>query len=701
MFPQPMLARPSGWRWWPCVLVALVLNFATNSDAGAQIVGRGREAEVLRLLDPYADGKSVTPQVRLVGVRIGHDHVAIQLAEEPTPTGKRGELRLLPAAKPTAGSFAVQTTAPTAALRAAADAVAAAVQSHDDGKFFDRGGKQVVPTPTALPAWMAPSVAALWALVALAVLSLALRHGRRLAAWLAAALVLVVAARARQQVPFTPLHADDHAWLDAAVGLGDPDVAGAALRQLTSYGPSWVLLQRWTAPLFGSDLEALGRWSTAVGALAAVFSALAAARLTGKLRHGWLPGLLVAWLPVAVRVGRSESAVVLAQLLLACAVLLAPGRRLLEQLGAAAAILLLTTGHPLGPVFAGAGVLAVWGLRRPEDDGDGAGHSPAPLEQPALPAPEPRSAGPKRRRIDLATTFLPPLVWLAGAAWLYGQQPALVGERLQATDRALPLPSNPWLFWLWWRADYGSSAALVLAFVGPLRWPRTSKWRRLWLFGALSAGAVAGWLVIACLTDALRYQAPLAPLLAVGLATWGISSNPDAPDQRAWWQAPAMLLLLWQLIGQPVGLRIDDAQAQSWRHLRRELADATGAVQFVVPERKDDGGSHVVLDAPRGLLWAGGPTATVRQTGDFAQDCRDGVAQPPTWLYLSSTCAVRPASGVPGPCRELEALIDHTQPVRSAIVRPLPRLGDDSLRGEFHDYLSESVDFRLARAKCP
>lgn len=708
--PQCAAVQPSR-RFWSalaplfCALV-LLPAWLWPSAAEAQIVGRGREAEVQRLFAPFGDGLPITPAVRLTGIRIGHDEIVVQLAEAATGTSPRGgDLRLMPfgkrAAEPTApapsGSFQFAVRAPSVALGEAAGLLADAVRRNDDGQFFARGGKQAAPEAPPPPLWVVWTVAAMWGLVALAVAALALRHRQRLAAWLFAAVILVLAARARQDVLFTPLHADDHAWLDAAIGLANPDVAGAAHRLLGRYGPSWVLLQRWTAPLLGDDLEALGRWSTVVGALAAVLSGIAAARLTGLLRHGWLPALVVAWLPVSVRVGRSESAVVLAQLLLAAVVLLAPGRRWLEQLGCLAAIALLATGHPVGPVFAAAGVAAVWALRRPPNLTSanlptGAGHFPA--------LPGPAGTGPGLlRRVDWPTAVLPSLGWLCAAGWLLRQQQALLGERLDMTKQVLPIPGEPWAFWLWWRSDYGSAMVLGLSFVGPLLWTQVSRWRRLWLVLALLAGSVAGWLVVACLTDALRYQAPLAPLVAIGLATWGVAREGGVP--RPFWQPLAMLGVVWQLIGQPAGLRLDDAQAQSFRHLQHIWSDANGEVQFLLPDQGEYANRRVVMDAPRGRLWAGGPRTTARSVVDFVQDCRDGVTQPPAWLYLSSTCAVVPAEGQGDICASLHAVIDHAHPVRSAIVKPLRPLGAFGLRGEFHDYRSDVVDFRLARAKCP
>lgn len=690
------------------LLVAILQAVCGVGAAQAQIVGRGREAEVQQLLTPFADGRPVSAQVKLTGIRIGHDHIVVQLAEDVTGSApQRGDLRMLPVGKQSAaqqalaasGSFAFEARTPTPALATAAGLVADAVRRNDDGQFFARGGKQAAPEAPPPAPWVVWTVATLWGAVALAVVLLVLQHSRRLASWLFAAVVLVLAARARQDVLFTPLHADDHAWLDAAIGLANPDVTGAANRLLGRYGPSWVLLQRWTAPLLGEDLEALGRWSTMVGALASVFAGLAAARLTGLLRHGWLPALVVAWLPVSVRVGRSESAVVLAQLLLAVVVLLAPGRRWFEQLGCMAAIALLASGHPVGPVFAAAGVAAVWALRRP---------LPAPQEAaveagaghfPALPAPNASHAPRRSARLDWFTAVGPALAWLLAAAWLIQQQQALLGDRLDTTKRWLPIPGEPWTFWLWWRSDYGSAVALTLAFAGPLFWTAVSRWRRLWLFCALLAGSVGGWLVVACLTDALRYQAPLAPLVAVGLATWDVTRA--GATGRPFWQSLAMLGVVWQLIGSPEGLRIDDAQAQSFRHLRQIWSQGAGDVQFLLPDQGEYASRRVVMDAPRGRLWTGGPRAVVRSAVDFVQDCRDGVPQPPAWLYLSSTCAVVPAQGQADVCASLQPLVDHQHPVRAAIVRPLPPLSAHGLRGEFHDYRSDSVDFQLARAKCP
>lgn len=679
----------------------------------SQVIGRGREAEVAALLAPLRDGAEVTSGVWLTGIQIGHDRWTVTLATSPTVTAASAQTRLLfqPLGRQSAdaqqhvlgqtASFSVVASAATGPLLVGQNQVLRAVQANDRGGFFARGDKEAAVEAPALAAWVPPIVAALWLVVGLGLLWLALQHYKRWGAWLLAAGLLMAAARTRQSVPWTPLHADDHAWLEAAIGLNNPDVVGAGQRLFAGYGPSWGLLQQWTAPLLGADLEALGRWSTILGSLAAVLAGLAAARLTGSVWSGLLPGLAVAWLPVAVRVGRSESTLVVAQVLVAAGLILGQGRTAMEQVATAAILLLLATGHPLGPVFAGGLLLAIWALRQsrsPEHLGAG------PSVQVVYPAlPSPNAAKPSGiswlYRVDWVSLVPFGVAVVAGTGWLYAQQTALLGQRLTATDQILPLPGAPWQFWLWLDAGWGSWALVALAALGAASWPGQPRWRRASLLMALVVTATGGLLVIACLTDAARYQAPLAPLLAVCMATLWVRRPLEQP--RPFWVNLGALVVVWQLLGTPAGLQQMDAQAQSWQHLRRELAQTTGQLQFLIPERTGQHRGHVVLDAPRGLLWAGGPQATVRQVPDFLQDCRDGIQQPPAWLYLSAACAVQPAPGQQRVCQELESLMDHTQPVRSALIRPLPPLLPEGLRGEFHTFMADSVDFRLARARCP
>ncbi|MBM4342190.1 MAG: hypothetical protein FJ100_02300 [Deltaproteobacteria bacterium] len=776
------------------------------------VIARGREADVLRLLAPFRDGQPVADTgVVLDNVRIGADSVAVDLRDA---AGQSATVTLRPALAGGPKAFSVQAPSAPDRLGLATDLVAAAIARNDDGSFFRHAtsGPTTVTAASAAPAGPAPEfatplgylTAGLWVVLAAAMVAKALRRPRTWSALVFGGVLLVVAAAARRAAPFTPLHADDHAWLEIAVGLGLPGADTGAHRLLTEYGPAWWQLQRWTAPLWGNDHEALGRWAAALGALATVLAVLAARRATTR----WLPalaaGALMVWSPLAVRVGNSESTLVVAQFLVAAALWLASppyearsGRW--DTVGVLAALGLLASGHPLGPVFAVGAGLCAWALSiRPHgatssrvfrDLNRGGDHSTVWNDGEILhPGAEPPPPSP--RQIDVSSNFgdlneggdrstarndgtfpnpgalavlrpsgkpstssnfahlneggdrstpqhhsaqpqsaaglraaLPSgnnlLALAAGfglvaglVAWRMAGQAELVGSRLAATGW-LPVPRGFWLYELWWNRAWAPAAlttAGALAGLGGLYAQRLVHGRAVarWSLAAMLAGLVAlgiaGLLVVACVTDAVRYQAPMAAAWVVVIA-FAPRMAELASDRVRPWLGLAVLAALGigvlQCLWSPFGADALDAQGQGYAILRRELGQETGDLWLLAPEREPGERRHVVMDVPVGAWTRAGPVSHRVSTDEYRAACAAGRPPSPAWVWLGPACEAIDLPGLATPCAELAPLLDASQPARSGFVRPWSGTMAQGLPGEFHSYPGDTVPWRLARARCP
>lgn len=762
------------------------------------LIARGREADVLRLLAPFRDGQAVADTgVVLENVRIAADTIAVELRD---PAGQAATVTLRPAASGGSKAFALESPKAAGKLGVAVDLVVAAVAKNDGGQFFrtQQTTAAAISPAQAAPAGPVPEfatplgyvTATLWAVLAAAMLAKALRRPRTWSALVFGGILLVIAAAARRAAPFTPLHADDHAWLEIAVGLGLPEADRGAHRLLAEYGPAWWQLQRWTSPLWGSDHEALGRWAAALGALATVLAVLAARRVTTR----WLPalaaGALMVWSPLAVRVGNSESTLVVAQFLVAAALWLASppyearaGRW--DAVGVLCAVGLLATGHPLGPAFAVGAGLCAWALSvrpaagalaqaaaGPAHPGDAAPQSDGPLrlagpsdfkdlnngevhstpwnnsDHPidgVLAVADRSGAAPaasnfadlnkggdhstddnhssSTRAANLAFAWLPArhnlAILVVGAAfvggliaWRLSTQTELVGNRLAATGW-LPVPRGFWLYELWWHAAWGPPAlttAAALAGLGGLYAQRLVHGRAVALWSALAMAAgmaalgVAGLLVVACVTDAVRYQAPMAAAWVVLIAFAPRFADLASDRARPWLGLAVMAALgigVLQCLWTPFGATAMDAQAQGYAILQRELGNEKGDLWLLVPERKPGERRHVVMDVPVGAWSRTGPVSHRVSTDEYRAACASGRPPSPAWVWLGPACEAIDLPGLPTPCAELTPLLDASQPARSGFVRPWGGTMAQGLPGEFHTYASDTVPWRLARAKCP
>lgn len=775
--------------------LVLTLLLVPTAVFAQQFIGPGREADVLALLAPYRDGAAVVPGVVLQAVRIEPQRVVLEVGDDK---GGRAQLILLAQAGPKA--FELQRPAGPAAgpLKDALDHLAAAVTSRDDGRFFVATPIPASQRPPGRPTSMASTAggatlergaapvelatsqglaaALAWLILASAMLAKAWRPPRAWITFVVGGLVLAAAAALRRSMPFTPLHADDHAFRELGVALALPELDGRAAALMSDYGPAWWQLQRWTVPWFGDHHGAVGRWSAAVGALAVALAAVTARRASGRWLAGLVGAAVMATAPVAARVAHSESTLVVAQLLVAAALWLAspptpPRAGRWDLLGVLAALLLLAWGHPLGPVLAVGTGLCAWALSlKPAALGDFAGSTAAPTGEaipelvpdgfgpapgevrvevlhPSLVAgglaalPSPATAGqvvaenslPPSPQTDVPRGF-PPTVsswrhWLpsganlvalaigaavvaAAAAWHWSLRPQLLGNRLAVQENALPFPTAFWSFELWWDRAWVATAfttSVAALGLGGLWAQRLVHGRALalWTLLAWTAGfaamGIAGLMVVACVTDVARYQAPMMAIWLISGAFAMRFADLLPRSQVLIGKGVAAAALLASLVQVLLGATAThslDAQGQAYGVLRRELADERGTVWLVAPER---GGEtrHVVVDLPVGKWSESGPESKVVTLTEYLKLCRNGTPPQPAYVFLGPSCQAVDLPEVSTPCAGLDALLDPTVAVRGGFIKPMADLDPRGLRGEFHTYARDPVDWRLAKARCP
>ncbi|MEY3015297.1 MAG: hypothetical protein RIT45_4032 [Pseudomonadota bacterium] len=705
-------ASPPRRRWfWP--LCALLCAWAPIPEAWAlRIIPPGSERAVLDLVRPFEDEGEVTPGVRLMSIRIESDRVRMTLRDGD---GASGELELVPAATPGARAFTVaevEGAAPTvkAALRKLADAVA----HNDDGSFpFGEDVAQPDGGDTMLPPlWVERVLAGLgWLWVWLAGLLWVWRAARapprptgRIFG-LGVVIVVAVAAWVRLRNGFDPMHANDHAWEDAAVALGLASDAAAASRLETIYGPAFRMMQAPLAALAGGHFEALAWTGAAVGALATGMAALAAGALGGPVA-GLLAGGVLALAPAAARVAASESDVVYGQFLFAWILALAARPRAIATgPAAAAAAALLALGHVVGPGWAaGAAGLAV-ALR----------HA-ARLQAPGLPVEGHLLVGPTR--LGLPTREAIGLaIWvgvpgaLAGALRLHDAMPMVSGRASTdgvaiATEPTMLLATDPAFF---------PPLVAIVAFValvadfGPRR-TQAGEGVRGAVVALLGSGALwigtaatvaASLLVVACVTDALRYQAVLAVAIVVlaarlpAVVQWLARPRPEV--------GVALLLVVALAVGVEAlrprsGAEFVDTQIAAWRGLRDAAPRDAEVLTFVVP--RGGAGRDALPDAPRGRWGPNGPTSQVLSSFNARARCDGKVGLPPaSYLYLPPGCHA--ATGGEPPCAPAMAFDAGERAVAAGRVDVVQQWDRQRPSGEFLRFATGTVDWQLRRAGCP
>ncbi len=504
----------------------------------------------------------------------------------------------------------------------------------------------------------------------------------------------------RLRLGFVPLHANNHAWQDAALSL-HPGAAGpgrAAADVVT--GPALRMAQASLASLAGGHLEALAWVGSGVGAVAAVLLALAARALGGR-RAGLWALLAAAVTPLTVRVAASESVVVFAQLLTAAAVLIAARPGLVPTGPALAATsALLALGHVVGPAWALSATGLAVALRHLRRCG-GASRA-APWERHTLVGPA-RWGRPTREAVGLGLWAGLPAVG-AGALRLASARVELraqVGDGSLATTPELGhfLSLDPAFF---------SPLALALALAG-VAWTlaRAARGRpaaRLAAGGALGVvtlGVWSGSALMACTTDGLRYQSVTAvALLGLGAAPLGRLLRAAARGPRRRWLPLVLVCAVCVDAAWPrAGMGFADSQAAGWAALRAAIPSSTAVQTFVVTEAGPY--ARALPDAPEGRWSSVGPTSRRLPVHEALARCRRGQALPPdTWVWLPPLCDAR-GRGQP-PCAALQ-VFERVRAAGSARGRVdlAPGWGRQGVRSEFLRFAEATAEWRLSRAGCP
>ena len=472
----------------------------------------------------------------------------------------------------------------------------------------------------------------------------------------AAALLFTAALWLRLAVPFWPLHSNGHWVHDAALAMR---LGGVAADAEAAYGASWVILQQLGVQILGVHVVGLGQVSALLGALAVVLTFAAALLRTRSLPWALLGGGVACCAPLAVRVGHSESAFVVAQLLFASVLVLTqlPVDRW-RQLGLGTALALLALGHPLGAGYAVAALLLTVAL-----------------------TPEPRQWR--------AWLWPVALTMAAAIAELLLAAPTLQ-HRLHGDGHALRSFSRHFL--LWTSHTWLPSAALVLVCIGVAAHVRQWHW---WQTAAFALGVLllarTSTLALACTSDGLRYQAPLLPLLGLLAASAGLLAGP----QR--WRQMLMGLLVVLLMGELAlrreGLQQLDSQGQMWRFLNENWpGDPAQVAHFLVAPSPS--GSHFLQGPPVGQWRSDGPQSDVIEQ-DLAQVlcARNGKLPDNTWLLREPGCASVGSEN----CRNLVPWTGEI--VASGTVGPLQ--GPTGVRGEFLDMPEGRLRVEVVKARCP
>lgn len=686
-------------------LVALGLTLlpgpgrASSAEAGARdgrFIGPGREADVLALLRPFTLSAEVVPGVTVHRVSVEGRAAVVTLRDA---AGATASLRLAVRDEGEgsgAGAPAFRVERPRRAvsgrLEEACERVAAAVTRNDDGSFFGAApptasgpgpepARRAPPAGPGLPLGLAYGA---WGILLLVLLAEAIRAARRRLPWstvAAGGAVLAVALAVRLLVPYAPLHANSHAYEDIAVALAVPDAAALTREFLALYGPSWWAGQRLGLLIAGAHHAGLANVDVVFGALAALLAFAAALRNGAGRVAALVAALVAAAVPIAARVGHSESPFAVAQLLVAAALLLGASRGRLATLGHAAAVALLATGHLIGPPLAAATVLVGWAAAPSKRDrvatGPGTGASPG-----------------RALLVGLALTA-------GGAALVAADRLGPIREHFGGRLASLsPATKLLWIDPAW--SSLALAAAVVLGVVG-CAWPAAAGERPARVAGraaaalvGLTLAVVSGLLVVACVSDALRYQAPAAALIVV-LAARAPALVPRAPGARRRLAQAALGLLAAVAIAEvsrvPSGATWLDVQAREYEALRAALLAAGAEVVVLVePERPID---EKMLKLPVGRLGPDGPTVRLVPAAQIGAFCRPDERP---FVFVSAEAAIAPAPGGGSVADHLLALADHGEAHLEGVA---PSVALPRLRSEFHREMPETARWSLWRARCP
>ncbi len=684
--------------------------------------GHGREQDILKLIEPFHDEGPIG-SAKLQAISIERDRVVfrLQLADASA------ELRLIPKESATDRAFDLELAPATGELRQAQLQLQQAIERHDDGHFFGTGPTVTVgdePSQNRLY-WLRILTALLWLTLASATIWRLWRTPWRWSSVLFTCFIAWLAMRSA--LPWTPLHANGHAFEDIAVALAAPDAGLSTDRAVGEYGPAWVLAQQWTLGWMGATYANLIQWSHVVMSLVsiALWRALRAAGSGRPSAALALAILLTA--PVVARLGSSESPVLLGLLLMTVALWLASSAHVGDRIGTCVAILLVALGHPLGPGFAAGTALAAWGLapvagrpmfhrrervKQPKDQAVASTSTPSSQ----LVLAEFRHAvwssaedAPPEQSLPTSQTLVPVWGLLLAVTAVAGLGIQLLGNaallsRRTAVAGALPIPTDPFAFWLWFDGAWAPASWQVLVLLGAGGLIANAKgWLRIRAV-ALPLGTLvvvaSGLLVVACISDALRYQALALPLLAL-LAVRAGDGVPPGRTMR--WavlvmRGVATMAAVVELLSSMPGRVAQDGQAQAFSAVQPTLQAQRGTVWFVQPER--NGSQRVVVEPPLGLLGAAGPDMRAISLGRLQSLCDSHSELPqPLWIWLPPDCDAQAVDGAKSVCAQLAAFA-HGPPLAAGPVTWLPARDALGLPGEFHKHAGTTGQWSLREAGC-
>lgn len=675
--------------------------------AVAQPIGPHHEAEIPRLVAPLQLGAEVVPGVRLSGVAVGAQSLDWQLQAPGATATVHCVLRAAGATvAPPSWTVSVQPDPPPPALAAAVALLGQRIAANDQGQWHALlTGTESTVRVAAVQRQEQPGVRD-WATVRLAetawvwaaallllgwTVSSAIRRAptplRTAGDQLGLALGIGTAAwLARNALPLALLHCNNHGIEDARMVTSDTVLDHAAL--LARYGPAW-LGPHWLATwlLGGTDL-AMAAVASAAGCAAAVVTAWAALVRWGRAA-GWAAGLAMALLPVAVRVGNSESSFGFGQLAAALALFgastAAAGGRAHGMALTTAGLWLVATGHTFGPGFAGALVVLL--------------------------APELLGTADNWRRVrPLALLAMLPIA--AFLPLILGADPSNRGKLAAATlaeaSPFKPLQHVLWLDAVW--TPWPIVAVLALGLALASAEPQALRTRLAWM-GARATGL---WMLLGTamfiggsLSVGLRYQALLAPVVAwlVGAA---FVRRPDAP---AWSRAAGGLALasglavvLWTapLVGWA------DSEALSYRTVVEAVPLLPDRAWIVLPRRERQAGLEVVIDFPEFVAKRHGRHLRTVYADELPRLGAEHQIPPDVALYAwrGPHCQAYPrVVGKPPTDRDTEGLAVATRCRELAQLCPAPVVAQgqltqqpespNALPAEFHQFVPDRVRWSL------
>ncbi len=716
---------------------ALVCHWAAEASAAPFVAfAPGHETQILGLFEPFAPDQRVG-DVTIAGVQVGSNTIAVQVTVADgtaarlvlTARASAQPPQMAPGGLPPSASFdlAQQPATPDPRLAAVMLQLAERVRLHDPGGLVERWTRPVGETHVQPPkadsrasaiAWLI-AAGVLWgiALVALAVLAVwILRRGQgdlplRLAML---ALVAVVAFVARWHAPTTLLHCNNHGIEDLRAVLGQ-DLASQP-RLILRYGPSFFAPQAWLSAAFGGGDGTVFAVSALVGVVSALVTTVAAWLWTAGLGAGLVAGLFAAVLPLAVRVGHSESNLVFGQLCIALMLLAAGVRARVRgvesgQAGPDPAIarragdillgtatLLTATGHTFGPGYAVAVLV---------------------LSAEALVGPVPRVRDVMRAAVWFALPVAAFVLLLSGGD-------SSNRARLASATLSEASPLKPWAHLLWFDGAWTPWAVQALFVVGLVRfWHAGGTTRRFVVLPGLLLLAGLALFIGGSVSVALRYQSLLAPVwaLVVGAAMPARLSQvtgKDANWPRRLEAVGAGALLLAGLGGTAMSAYaygFADLEAKVYAALRPVVPTLPDGAVVLVPDREGTPDQEIIIDFPDFLANSAGRRVDVVHLGQWHRMQREAVtaAAPAVYVWRSPHCQARArvvgrwpesrdSAGLPlrAVCRPL---LDLTAQPGAKVVaagrQPPPQEDPDRLPTEYHQFAGQAVVWGLVQLPAP